>query len=223
MDAPQPATAPPSSPSSPGRSVRGSRPGKLLLAALIGAVVVAFVAGWALPNIAGPAFVQVRAVATVRTGTGDGPTVAIGGQTTMRSGALNVTVELTNLYPLAVVLGASPTAFKAAIYRHDGTTQWTLVWHQGAADPIVEEGSDSPVGGGSAGGAASVPSGITRHQIANGSTAFPLVDARGLSISPGVYYLRVWGYGIGSPLVSVAIGGATDASGIPADLPAEPN
>jgi len=209
-------------PPSPGRRApRG--PGRLLVGALIGALLVVFVAGWALPNIAGPAFVQVRAIATARTGSGDGATVAIGGQTTTHSGALNVTVELTNLYPLAVVLGASPTAFKAAVYRHDGAGLWTLVWHQGAADPIVEEGSDSPVGGGSAGGAASVPSGITRHQIATGSTAFPLVDARGLSISPGVYYLRVWGYGIGSPLVALAIGGATDAGAMPADMPSEPN
>jgi len=208
-------------PSPDRRAARG--PGRLLVGALIGALLIAFVAGWALPNIAGPAFVQVRAIATARTGSGDGATVAIAGQTTVHSGALNVTVELTNLYPLAVVLGASPTAFKAAVYRHDGTGQWTPVWHQGAADPVVEEGSDSPVGGGSAGGAASVPSGITRHPIANGSTAFPLVDARGLSISPGVYYLRVWGYGIGSPLVALAIGGATDAGTMPADLPSEPN
>lgn len=215
-----PATA---SSSSHSRAVRGSRPGQLLVATLIGAVVVAFVAGWALPNIAGPAFVQVRAVATTRTGSGAGPLVAIAGEPPVRAAALAVTVELDNRYPLSVVLGASPTAFQAAIYRHDSVGKWTLVWRRGAGDPTVEEGSDSPVGGGSAGGAAAVPSGITRHAVANGSAAFPLVDARGLSISPGVYYLRVWGYGIGSPLVPLAIGGATDASGIPTDLPSEPN
>jgi hypothetical protein len=210
-------------PASRGRAFRGSRPGQLLVAALIGAVVVAVVAGWALPNIAGPAFVQVRAVATARTGSGDGPTVAIAGASQVRSSALDVTVEMDNRYPLAVVLGANPTAFQAAIYRREGAGQLTLVWHTGSGDPIVEEGSDSPAAGGSASGAASVPSGITRHAVANGSTAFPLVDARGLSIGPGVYYLRVWGYGIGSPLVALAIDGATDPAGIPADLPPAPN
>jgi hypothetical protein len=208
---------------SPSSRARLGRPGRLLAAALIGAVVVAFVAGWALPNVAGPAFVQVRAVVTVRTGSGESPMVAIAGQPQVRSAAIDVTVELANHYPLAVVLGASPIAFQAAIYSHDSAGQWTLIWRNGVGDPTVEEGSDSPVGGGSAGGAAAVPSGITRHAVASGSTAFSLVDARGLSISPAVYYLRVWGYGIGSPLVPLAIGGATDPSGVPTDLPSEPS
>jgi hypothetical protein len=181
------------------------------------------VAGWALPNVAGPAFVQVRAIATARTGSAIGASVSIAGASEIPAGALNVSVELENRYPLAVVLGTSPTAFQAALYRHDGTGKWTMVWHASAGDPALEQVSDSPVGGGSAGGAASVPSGISRHAIADGSTAFPLVDARGLSISPGVYYLRVWGYGVGSPLVAVVVGGATDPSGTPTDLPPAPN
>ena len=88
---------------------------------------------------------------------------------------------------------------------------------------VTGAAGSSGQGGGSAGGAASVPSGISRHAIADGTSAFPLVDARGLSISPGVYYLRVWGYGVGSPLVAVAVGGATDPSGTPTDMPSAPN
>ena len=217
---PQPVTAtqPPG-----GWALRASGRSRLLLAAVTGAALVAFVAGWALPNVAGPVFVQVRAIATAQKGSVIGASVSIAGAAEVPAGALNVTVELENRYPLAVVLGTSPTAFQAALYRRDSTGKWTLVWHASAGDPALEQVSDSPVGGGSAGGAASVPSGISRHAIADGTSAFPLVDARGLSISPGVYYLRVWGYGVGSPLVAVAVGGATDPSGTPTDMPSAPN
>jgi len=189
------------------------------------ASAVVLAVAWALPNVAGPAFVRVRAVAvaSATANSGDGTAVAIGSAPAVRATSVNVTVELENRYPLAVVLGADPIAFKAAIYSHDTAGRWILTWQTGTGDATVEEGSDSPIGGGSASGAAAVPSGLSRHSIASGPAAFPLVDARGLSIGPGVYYLRVWGYGIGSPLLVLNVGGATDPWGPPHDLPPAPN
>jgi hypothetical protein len=195
----------------------------LALSAVVAASAVVLAVGWALPNIAGPAFVRVRAVASAAANSGDGTAVAIGSAPSVRATSVNVTVELENRYPLAVVLGADPIAFKAAVYSHDASGRWILAWQAGAGDAAVEEGSDSPIGGGSASGAAAVPSGLSRHSIASGTAAFSLVDARGLSIGPGVYYLRVWGYGIGSPLLALNVGGGTDPWGPPRDLPPAPN
>ena len=84
---PQPVTAtqPPG-----GWALRASGRSRLLLAAVTGAALVAFVAGWALPNVAGPVFVQVRAIATAQKGSVIGASVSIAGASEVPAGALNV-------------------------------------------------------------------------------------------------------------------------------------
>ncbi|MGZ6314226.1 MAG: hypothetical protein ACXWNI_01160 [Candidatus Limnocylindrales bacterium] len=195
--------------------------GRSILALVLAGGAVAFTAVWALPNIAGASFVQVRAVVTARAAAA-GPTVVIGGGTPVQADAVDVSVEVDNRYPLGVVLGTGPTAFRAAAYQRDANGKLVLAWQVGAGDPTVEEGSDSPVGGGPGDGAIVVPSGVTRHGLTQGSKPFSFVDARGALLASGVYYLRVWAYGIGSPLVPMALGGGTDPLGTPTDLPALP-
>jgi hypothetical protein len=203
------------------RTPGAGRVRRAILAVVIVAGVIVFTVAWALPNVAGSTFVQVRAVVTARAAS-SGPTVVIGGDPALQAGGVDISVEVDNHYPLAVVLGTSPTAFRAAAYLRDDTGKLTLAWQTGVGDATVEEGSDSPAGGGPADGAVVVPSGVTRHVITDGSQPFRLVDARGVALSPGVYYLKVWAYGIGSPLVPMALSGGTDPLGPPADLPAPP-
>jgi hypothetical protein len=196
--------------------------GRAVLLLILGAMVVAFTLAWALPNMAGPAFVQVRAVIAARVAP-VGPTVMIGGGAAVRANAIEVSVETNNRYPLPVVVGTGRTAYQAAAYRRDVNGHLTRVWQMGVNDPALEEGSDSPVGGPSGNAAAVVPSGVSRHQITTSATSFGLTDASGVPLQPGVYYLRVWAYGIASPLVPIALDNAVDPLGPPADLPAPSN
>jgi hypothetical protein len=198
-------------------SGRGLHRRNVLIAA--GAVLVAaFVAVWALPNMAGPAFVSVSALVATRD-SATGPTITIGGLPPARASALDVGVEVVNAYPLDVVVGVDGAAFQAVIYRREADGRLTRVWQASLDDPVLEEGSDSPVGGGSASAAAVVPSGSTRHDLSGHTTSFSLLDSAGRPLASGVYYLRVWGYGIASSLVPMALDGGVDPLGPPSDLP----
>ena len=195
-----------------------SRGGRAVLLVAGVLLVVAFVTVWALPNIAGPAFVEVRAMVAGRA-SATGPTVAIAGRSPIQAGALDIGVEIVNHYPLDVVVGTSGPAFQAVVYRRDGGGQLTRVWQTSVDDPALEEGSDSPVGGGSTSGAAVVPTGASRHDLTGTTAGFSLTDAAGAPLGPGVYYLRVWAYGVASVLVPIALDGGIDPLGPPTDLP----
>jgi hypothetical protein len=190
----------------------GSRARRATLIGGLAALLVVFVAVWVLPNVAGPAFVEVRVLVAARASTA-GPVVTVGSVAPGRASALDVGVEVVNHYPLGVVVGTNGSSFQATAYRRGDTGKLTSVWHTSVDDPALEEGSDSPVGGGSSAGAAAVPSGVTRHDLTRSSTGFSLVDATGAPLATGVYYLRVWAYGIASPLVPIAIDDGPDPLG----------
>jgi hypothetical protein len=181
-----------------------------------------FLGGWVLPNVAGPAFLQVRALAEPRL-SATGPTVVIGGRAPVQASAIDIGLEVVNQYPLAVVVGTSRNSYQAAVYERDPNGHLIRVWQLGVNDPILEEGSDSPAGGGPDGGAAVVPSGTSRHDITGSSSPFSLTDSAGRPLASGVYYMRVWAYGIGSGLVPLSIDGGVDTLGPPPDLPAPPD
>ncbi len=207
-----------------GRSAQSPRPRRprafRLALALLGLVAVgAFVGVWVLPNVAGPIFLQVRALAAPRLST-TGPTISIEGGAPVHASALDVGVEVTNRYPLSVVVGTGAIAYKAAVYRHDAGGQVTRVWQSGVGDPALEEGSNSPAGGGSASGAAVVTAGTSRHDITGSATPFALTDSSGQPLPAGVYYLQVWAYGIGSGPVPISIDDGSDPLGPPSNLPA---
>jgi hypothetical protein len=184
-----------------------SRGGRLALGVATGIVLAAFVAVWAIPNVAGAAFVDVRAVAVAHA-SADGTMTAVGGSPAVAADRIDVSVEVVNNYPLSVVVGASSSGndFRATVYRRDSGGRLTAVWHGSTSDPALEEGSDSPVGGSSSDVAALIAPGASRHLIAGGSSAFTLVGARGALVAPGIYYLRVSAYGIASPMVPISIG-----------------
>jgi hypothetical protein len=183
----------------------------------LAAAVAAFTIVWALPNIAGPFFVQVHALARA-VPAANGPSVILGGDAPIRARSVEISVEIDNGYPLAVVLDTSPTPYQAAVYHRENTGHLARVWESRVGDPTLEEGSDSPAGG-NTGGAVVVPSGVTRIDVATGAAAFGLVGLTGSALPAGVYYLRVWAYGIGSPMIPMSIGEADDPLPTPATLP----
>ncbi len=134
-----------------------------------------------------------------------GPNVTVGGDPAVRADTLSIAVDVENGYPLSVVLGSGPVAYTASVYARGGSGALTRVWQAGVGDAVAEEGSDSPVGGGSVKGAVVVPPGVTRHEIAGGAAAYGLTGSGGAFLPAGIYYVRVWAYGIGSDLVPIAI------------------
>lgn len=185
---------------------------------MLGVAAFAFTTVWALPNVAGAAFVQVKAIATASPAQ-NGAVVAIGASAPVRAGSIDVAVEVTNGYPLSVVLGTGRTAFQAAVYRRNSGGRLTRVWQAAVNDPTLEEGSNSPMGGAPGGGAAVVPPGATRHALTDATTSFRLTDTSGAPLAAGVYYLRVWAYGLASPLVPISLDYGLDPLGPPADVP----
>ncbi len=207
---------------------------RIALAVMVATAVAAFGVFWAVPNMAGTAFVHVRAIAEVRNdgaataGTGGTSTtgagaalssVIIGGSPAVRAAALVVAVEVSNSYPLSVVLGTGPVPFQAAVYRRGSDGKLTRIWQASGYDPTLEEGSDSPMGGSARDGAAVITPGTTRHSITSATAPFSLTDSTGAPLPAGVYYLRVWAYGIGSPLLPLALDGGVDPLGTPTELP----
>ena len=182
---------------------------RLAAVGLVAAALIAFSGVWALPNVFGATFVHVRAVVTPvasASASSGGPSVTLASGRTVRADRLEIAVDVENSYPLSVVLGSDPIAYTAAVFARtarDGSL--VRVWQSDAGDPAMEEGSDSPVGGGSAKGAVVVPTGTARHVVAEGDAAFVLLGPRGTYVASGIYYVRVWAYGIASPLVPVSI------------------
>jgi hypothetical protein len=194
-------------------------------AGLVGLAILlalGFLGGWVLPNVAGPTFLQVRALAAPRM-SATGPTVVVDGRTPVRASSIDVGLEVVNRYPLSVVVGTGIDSYQAAAYHRDANGHLAMVWQLGVNDPTLEEGSDSPAGGGPGSGAAVIPSGTSRHNLSGSSTPFSLTNAAGKPLAAGVYYLRVWAYGIGSGLVPISIDGGVDALGTPQDPPAPPD
>ena len=175
--------------------------------ALVG--VVAFSGLWAVPNVFGGMFVRVRAVVTPVPAAA-GPSVTLASGQTIRAGQLELSADVENSYLLSVVLPSDPLAYTAAIYAHGTQGKLVKIWQSDSGDPVAEEGSDSPVGGGSAKGAVVVPPGTVRHPIAAGPSAFGLIRPAGASLASDVYYIRVWAYGIASPMVPLSIDTTTN-------------
>ena len=211
-------------PARPG-GTRGPARRRAVRAVLVGLAVLlgfGFLGGWVLPNVAGPAFLQVRALVAPRLSP-TGPTVVIGGRAPVQASAIDIGLEVSNRYPLAVTVGTGPSSYQAAVYGRDPDGRLTMVWQLGANDPTLEEGSDSPAGAGPGNGAAVVPSGTSRHDLTGSSTPFSLSDSTGQPLASGVYYMRVWAYGIGSGLVPISVDGGVDPLGPPPDMPAPPD
>ncbi len=186
--------------------------------AVVAVLAVAFVGAWALPNVAGSAFVSVRPIAVLIPDS-SGPAVSVAGGSPVHASGLRVGVEVVNGYPLPVVLGSGQTTFHAALYRRDAGGGLTAVWISAADDPALEQVSDSPdmgAGGLPVNRAAVVATGRSSHRIASASDAFRQMAS---GAAKGVYYLGVWAYGMTATPLPIVVDGAVDLAGIPASLP----
>ncbi|MDQ3871420.1 MAG: hypothetical protein M3301_07390 [Chloroflexota bacterium] len=177
-----------------------------LLVAL--AIAAAFTFAVLLPNVAGSAFVQVRAVARPEgSSSARAATVIVGDGPATRAARLELDAHVTNRYPLPVVVGFRGPALRATIYlrKEDGSLEG--VWQTTLEEAALEEGSDSPADGG-ASRAAPLDPGSTTKAVATGDTAFRWESRTGARLGTGLYFLRVWAYGIPSALTPLSI---TDA------------
>lgn len=181
---------------------------------LVGVVVGLLIAGvmtfgWATPNIAGGAFVSVRSVvvplaeasaaAAGRSGLGlaDGAAAP--------SGRVRIDIEITNRYPLPVVVTFQGPAFDARLTAPSSAgpaSGPSIAWHASADDPELEQDVDSPAGGDA--------SRVVRVQpgtrvVSMTSTATMDLSELPAGATPGTYSLAVTAYGIAAPEQAVTL------------------
>jgi len=177
----------------------------------IGAVVVVgllavLAAVWAIPTFAGTAFVSLRTVVVALPDASNRSlAVTLPDGTPAASGRLRIDVEVTNRYPLPVLVTFRGPAFHAAL-RSTATSGAAPTWQTTAGDPELEQVDDSPAGGGGD-SAVTVDPGTRRVSLTGDE---PSIDLSAAAIPPGTYTLSVSAYGISAPAAPVAIVAATN-------------
>lgn len=171
--------------------VRRRLVGVILIVAL--AVVIAV---WAIPTFAGRAFVEVTArIVPVATNSVGGPSIVLPDGSSVDSGRLQIDIEITNRYPLPVLIDFHGSAFRAMLTNPD-TRGAAPIWHVSVEDPTLEQADESPSGD------------LTRVALISPGTSNLSTGASGMTldlaaipaIAPGRYSLRVTAYGIaGAP------------------------
>jgi ferric-dicitrate binding protein FerR (iron transport regulator) len=172
----------------------------IALLAVVAAAVVLLVA-WAVPTFIGGAFVSVRAIVVPVTGTGSGSGIKLADGSTVTSGRVRIDLQITNLYPLPVVVSFQGPAFEAQL-RTAGQAAAATAWRTTAEDQQLEQDQDSPDGVSSARVALVEPGTRTVSMTSPGAT----LD---LSLAPGVvtpesYWLATSAYGIAAPAQPLA-------------------
>jgi hypothetical protein len=183
--------------------------GGILIVAL--AIVIA---GWAIPTFAGRAFVEVTArIVPVATNSINGPSIVLPDGSSVDSGRLQIDIEITNRYPLPVLIDFHGSAFRATLTNPD-TRGAAPIWHASAEDPTIEQTDESPSGD------------LTRVVLISPGTSRLSTGTEGMTIdlaaiapvAPGRYSLRVTAYGIAGspqPLAIVAAGTGTGILPVP--------
>ena len=167
-------------------------------AALIGVALLAVATVWAIPNLAGRAFVEVRLVASPSAGEpgwsqrrillGDGPATV--------AGAIRLAVRIEGRYLLPVVVEATdpPLRVELRAQLEDGTSR--TVWIVSGSAAELEQGGDSPDGP-AAGRAVLVRPGPLDLPIGPAG-GIGLQDASGGDLPAGRYVLQAWAFDIPS-------------------------
>ncbi|MEO8469626.1 MAG: hypothetical protein ABI573_08175 [Chloroflexota bacterium] len=177
------------------------------LVALISAVATVAVAviGWGIPNLAGPALVDVQLIALPASGAGatTDRTIVLGGTEASRAASVKLAVRVTGKYVLPVTVGAGsmPLRVELRFRNPDGTSK--LIWAIEGSAAVLEEGDDSPDG----------VSTSRAYLIAPGSMDMPigpiegvrLLDGDGLPLDAGRYDLRAIAFGVTSGLLPMVI------------------
>ena len=183
--------------------------GGILIVAL--AIVIA---GWALPTFAGRAFVEVTArIVPVATNSVNGPSIVLPDGSSVDSWRLQIDIEITNRYPLPVLIEFHGSAFRATLTNPD-TRGAAPIWRVSVEDPTLEQADESPSGDLSR--VVLISPGTS--QVSTGTSGMTLDLAAIAPIAPGRYSLRVTAYGIAGapqPLAIVAAGAGTGILPVP--------
>ena len=184
------------------RSLRLPRP-LLAALALVGAVVVSL--AWAVPNIAGAAFVSVRAVVVPIDGaaaSSPGPRIRLA-DGSVRAGGVRIDLELTNRYPMPVVVAFRGPAFDAWLQAPGGGAAGAAAWQSAVDDPRLEQDVDSPGGSSSTRVVVIQPGSHVVSMTPDGATLDP--SASPALTAPATYRLGVSAYGIAAPEQAITI------------------
>jgi hypothetical protein len=170
------------------------------LAALLLVAVVA-ITGWAIPNLAGPALIEVRLVATPTVASDAGVrTVVVGGGQPGSATNLLLSVRITNRYVLPLTIGGDPEPLRVDLRARSADGTSTLVWSIRGSSAGLEPDGESP-GGNPA----------SRAYLINvGTTDYPVgpdggVAGAGRPLEPGSYELRAYAFGVASGALPVGI------------------
>lgn len=160
--------------------------------------LVAFVAVWGLPNVAGSRFVAVR-VAAVAIGSGQGEAarkLVLGNGPSTSAGALRVVIGVDGRYPTPVVVAWTnpPLRLEIVAVQADGTTRTVATFT--ASSPMFETGADSPTETVDDAVVVIRP-GLVELPIGPPSGT-PLTDSSGEPLPAGAYLLQGWALGIKS-------------------------
>ncbi len=182
---------------------------------VVGLTGILVVALWGLPTFAGPAFVTVEpTIVAVPGPSRSSRAVILPDGTEIHAGRLEIALEITNRYPLPVLIQFHGPAFRARLVDRamiDGVP----VWKATAEDPELERGDDSPDGGSGSARVIRIAPGITRLAAADVGMGLDLTPT--LGAHSGIFTVQVVAYGIaGAPLL-VSIGDATAAGPWPSD------
>jgi len=180
------------------------RPGAILRRVVVVIAVAVILGGWAVPTFAGRYVVNVTGrIVAVPDRLASGRAIVLPDGSLASSGRARVDIEITNHYPLPVMLDFHGSAFQAGLMSRD-ETGGQPVWQTSADDPLLEQADDSPDGGGSSRVIRIQPG--TTTVTADG---LALDLAKGSTAAPGIYSLQISAYGIaGAPLLLSIVDGA---------------
>jgi hypothetical protein len=178
-----------------GRGARGAAVAVLAIIALL---------GWGLPNVAGPALIEVRLVVAATVGpAAPQRTVVVGNGSPVTATSVRLAIRVTGRYflPVTVSGGAEPLRVELRSHTPDGTS--VLVWAVEGSAASLDGDADSPDG----------PSVSRAYAIDPGSIDLPLgppggvalLDGDGLPLDPGSYDLRAVAFGVSSGSLSLVI------------------
>ena len=165
-----------------------------VIAVATAAVVLSVV--WAVPTFAGAAFVSVRTIVVPLPGTGSGPGILLADGSTADTGRVRIDLEVTNRYPLPVVVDFLGSAFEARL-RPAGQPATSTIWRATADDRQLEQEEDSPDAVTSTRVVLLEPGTRIVSMTASGAT-LDLSTASGV-VAPASYSLAASAYGIVAP------------------------
>lgn len=174
-------------------------------AVLLAAALAVAIGVWAIPNMAGRAFVDVRLIATPVSGEPSSQRqIALGGAPPTLATALKLEIRIEGRYFLPVVVPTrSSPPLKVELRADLGDGQSASIWSVTGSAAELEDEGDSPDGP-DATGLVLVRSGQLDLPIGP-AEGVALADASSGPLAAGDYVLQAWAFGIPSATLSLVV------------------